>query len=306
MPANLHLTASNEAITMTATNLNSPYIHEGTQAHFTDLVLKNSHQGPVLVNFWNPKAGPCLRQYPLLDKVVHELEGRFLLVNVDTEQEQKIAAEYGVTSVPTLKLFRNETVQQTLHGYQDENSLKALLSKFVARDSDQQIANALVFYRDGKTSQAFNVLAQAVIDDPDNLKVPEVISKLLLKEQRFDEAHRLLSNLPEEARREEEIAALLAQLSFIRIQQKSPPRTELEERIAQNPDDHRSRYQLAIGQILQQEFEAGLKTLLQLMIEAPHFGEQAARKALLSCFRLLKNQGPLVEHYRRLMQEALN
>ncbi|MDQ7015316.1 MAG: tetratricopeptide repeat protein [Gammaproteobacteria bacterium] len=301
-----NIIASNEPITMTAANLNSPYIHEGTQAHFSDLVLKNSHQGPVLVNFWNPKAGPCLRQYPLLDKVVHELEGRFLLVNVDTEQEKKIAADYGVTSVPTLKLFRNETVQQTLHGYQDENSLKALLAKFVARDSDQQIANALVFYRDGNTSQAFNVLAQAVIDDPDNLKVPEVISKLLLKEQRFDEAYRLLSNLPEEARKEEEIAALIAQLSFIRIQQKSPSRAELEARIAQNPDDHRGRYQLAIQQILQHEFEAGLQELLKLMTEVPHFGEQAARKALLATFRLLKNQGPLVEHYRRLMQDALN
>ncbi len=65
-------------------SIESPYIFEGTAENFENLVLENSCKGPVLVNFWSPKAGPCLRLYPLLDKFIHESAGKMLLGRVNT------------------------------------------------------------------------------------------------------------------------------------------------------------------------------------------------------------------------------
>ena len=100
--------------------IDSPYIHAAVADNFKSLVLDNSNQGPVLVNFWSKKAGPCLRQYPVLDKLIHHYGGRVLLVNIDTEKEIVITKEYGITSVPTWKLFRDGRVVETWHGYQSE------------------------------------------------------------------------------------------------------------------------------------------------------------------------------------------
>ncbi len=83
-------------------SLDSPYIFEGTRDKFDALVLDNSEKGPVLVNFWSPKAGPCLRLYPILDKLVHEFKGKFLLINLNTDEQASVARQYGVNSLPTV------------------------------------------------------------------------------------------------------------------------------------------------------------------------------------------------------------
>ncbi len=109
-------------------SIDSPYIIAATSNNFKPLVLENSKQGPVLVNFWSEKAGPSLRQYPILDQIVHHYDGRLLLINVDADKEVAITREYGITSIPTLKLFRNQQVVVTLHGYQSEEDLLSVLN----------------------------------------------------------------------------------------------------------------------------------------------------------------------------------
>ena len=68
-------------------SIDSPYIIAATSNNFKPLVIENSKQGPVLVNFWSQKAGPSLRQYPVLDQIVHHYDGRLLLINVDADTE---------------------------------------------------------------------------------------------------------------------------------------------------------------------------------------------------------------------------
>ena len=71
--------------------IDSPYIQAATADDFQSLVLENSKVGPVLANFWSKKAGPCLRQYPILDTLVAKYQGKFLLINIDTNREIKIS-----------------------------------------------------------------------------------------------------------------------------------------------------------------------------------------------------------------------
>ena len=73
-----------------------PLIFEGTIDNYETLVLADSCKGPVLANFWSPKTGPCLRLYPLLDKIIHEFAGKMLLVNINTYDQGSIAKDYGV------------------------------------------------------------------------------------------------------------------------------------------------------------------------------------------------------------------
>jgi putative thioredoxin len=83
----------------------SPYIIDGNRGNIQDAVVNNSHKGPVMVNYWTDKAGPCLRLWPVLEKLAGDYAGRFLLVKLNTGDEGALAREYGVTSVPTVKLL---------------------------------------------------------------------------------------------------------------------------------------------------------------------------------------------------------
>lgn len=103
------------------------FIFDATGGTFSRLVVDNSFKGTVLVNWWSPKAGPSLRLYPLLEKLSNDFQGRFLLVNINTDEEKALARNQGVTSLPLMMIFRNGKPSETVYGYQPESDLRRLL-----------------------------------------------------------------------------------------------------------------------------------------------------------------------------------
>src|SRR5512135_358205 len=109
----------------------SPYVFDATAENFPRLVLENSGKGPVLVSYWSPRAGPCLMLMPRLVRLATEFGGRFLLVMVNTDELGRLAREHGVTSIPTVKVFRHGRVIDTLHGAESENVLRDFIARHV-------------------------------------------------------------------------------------------------------------------------------------------------------------------------------
>ncbi len=280
-------------------SLESPWILAADAGNFRALVLENSARGPVLVNFWSRKAGPCLRQYPLLDRLVHGLDGRLLLVNVDVDAESGLAREYGVASVPTLKLFRKGRVVETRHGYQNAQELEALVQLYIARDSDQAIAEAVRLYGEGKRQDAYRHLADAIVEDPVNPRLPLAMAKLLAHEGRFEEALRLLDSLPAELRRYDELLEYRVLTGF-RVEAGEETDEVFAERLAADPDDPELLRRQAARLVLKGEHAEALKLLAGLLEREDQTDH--ARNAILRVLGLLDEEDPLRGEYRRLLQ----
>lgn len=276
----------------------SAYIHVANGENFQSLVLANSSQGPVLVNFWSKNAGPCLRQYPVLEKLVQEHEGHFLLANVDTELNAHIIKDYGVTSVPTLKLFRDGVVVETRHGYQSEADINQMLSQYIARDSDKALAKALAEYAQGHQERAYQTIADAIVNDPGNPNLPIALCKLLKYEQRYDEAMNLLAALPEEISKLREVAILRDELGFITIADKITDVDNLIDKAEKNKDTIGDKEQLSAFYILNQEYELALQILAEITELDAHYHDDYARISILKVFNILGNDHDLVKKYR--------
>ncbi|MCK4675252.1 MAG: thioredoxin fold domain-containing protein, partial [Gammaproteobacteria bacterium] len=160
----------------------SSYIIDVTSENFNDAVLSNSHKGPVMVNYWAENAGPCLRLWPVLEKLANDYNGQFLLANVDTNKEKQLAHEYGVNSVPTVKLFINGKVIDQIHGYDSPGSFKKMLDKYLARESDKDLAGAVAEYQNGDKEAAFEQLNKLIFIDPENSRIQLTFAKLLMRE----------------------------------------------------------------------------------------------------------------------------
>ena len=262
------------------------------------MVLDNSHSGPVLVNYWSRKAGPCLRQYPILDKLIHHFGGRLLLVNVDTENEFVFTIEYGIASVPTLKVFRFGKVMETLHGYQSEADLKKVLDLYVARESDKILAEAIQRYTQGDASGAYEMIADAIVKDPVNPRLPVAMCKLLKHEERFDDAMQLIEALPRDIRKYGEIVQLHALLSFHIDVKGIRDADALVARIDSLPDDMEAAKQLAAYYVIQQRYEDALQQLASMMGQNKTYADNYTQKAMLKVFALLGPDHPLIAQYR--------
>lgn len=283
----------------------SSYTFEANPDNFTALVVENSHKGPVLVNWWSPNAGPCLRLYPLLEKLSGDYAGRFLLTNINADTYKTLAREWGVNSLPLLMLFKDGELQESVYGYQPEVELRRLLDRFTPRASDHDLAIAVREYQQGDPSAALIRLVQIAMDDPANLRVPAITAKLLMREGRLDEAQKLLELLPVEVKSEGDIGLLLAHLLFLRLAEGVPGIEELQRLVMDNPDNLEARHQLAAVSLLQDDYQQAMDELLEILQRDPDFNNGAGRQGLLAVFRILGRDNPLVVSCRQRMMDVL-
>ena len=279
-------------------SIDSPYIIAATSNNFKPLVIENSKQGPVLVNFWSQKAGPSLRLYPVLDQIVHHYDGRLLLINVDADTEIAVTKEYGISSVPTLKLFRNQQVVETLHGYQSEEELLKILEQYVARDSDLTLAGAIRLYTEGKKTQAYETIANAIVEDPVNPRLPLTFCKLLRHEERYKEAMALIDSLPPSIRNHKEVEQLHDLLTFHLDLDSSRNIDGLRTQIELTPDDLEAIQQLTVQYVVDQQHEKALQQLVNMMDIDPGYQDNYARNAMLKLFNILGSDHALVREFR--------
>jgi putative thioredoxin len=283
----------------------SPYIITVNAQNFTTEVIERSRQVPVLVDFWAEWCAPCKMILPVLTKLADEYQGKFTLAKINTDEEQQLAAQYGIRSIPTLKLFRHEQVVEDIMGAQPESILRDLIDRYCERPADRLRAQATAAHLNGNTEQALVLLKQASEMEPSYYPIQLDLAKILIDVKRIEEAQQLLKTLPVNIQMEPEVNELITHLTFAAVADNVPDIATLEQALAANPNDHQARYQLSAHQVLAGDHEMAMKNLLELMRRDRGFGDDAGRKGLVAVFTLLGNQGPIVSRYRSKMSSLL-
>lgn len=276
----------------------SSYIIDVTSENFNDAVLSNSHKGPVMVNYWAENAGPCLRLWPVLEKLANDYKGQFLLVNIDTNREKRLAQDYGVNSVPTVKLFINGEVIDQIHGYDSPDSFKKMLDKYLARESDRELAAAVTEYQNGNKEAAFDQLNKLVFIDPENSRIQLTFAKLLMKEHAYEQAYSLLEKTPLKNENEEAVV-LMTNALFISTAQKSAGVDELEKRLEDDADDKELLFQLCSHKMMQSDFADAMDILLKIIKLDYTWRDGIASLCLRGLFIMLGKDNPVVIEYRQ-------
>lgn len=284
----------------------SSFIFDVTVENFQQVVLQTSMERPVLVDFWAEWCNPCKSLMPTLAKLADEYQGKFILAKVNTEEQQQLAAHFGIRSIPCCKLFiRGEMVDEFM-GALPEPEIRSFIDKHIPRESDGLLAQAEQLLLQGDADNAGALIQQAAQADPGSPRVMLANARYLATVGKLDEAKQQLDALPEEEKSNPEVSAMLARLEFDNANADSPPPEELERRLQENPDDSEARHQLASHKIMQNDLEGALELLLVLMQKDREYGDDLARKDMLRIFDMLGGQGELVKRYRNRMFNFLH
>jgi putative thioredoxin len=149
----------------------SPYIFEITSDNYEQIVLRGSREVPVLVDFWASWCQPCQVLMPVLAKLADEYRGRFVLAKLNTEEQQAIAAQFGIRSIPTVMLFKGGEPIDEFMGALPEAQIRAFLDKHLPRESDNAVAEARQQLLLGDAATALRLLRDAQAADPANPRV---------------------------------------------------------------------------------------------------------------------------------------
>jgi len=272
-------------------------------ANFRDVVLEGSKQGPVIIDFWAPWCGPCQVLRPILEKLAAEYAGKFTLAKINSDENQEIAAEFGVRGIPAVKAVVDGRMVAEFTGALPESQVRAFIERVIPSPSELARKHARTVMESGQHSEALALLEQALALDSRNEAAKVDKLETLVALDRIAEANALLDTLDLLTLDEPRVATLKAQIGFSASGSEDP--AALVARIEKNADDLAARLELARHHVRAQAFEPALQQLLEIIRRDRKFGDDAGRRTMLEIFHLLGTDSELVGKYRRMLASAL-
>ena len=278
-------------------------------SNFGQVVIEGSKKVPVLVDFWAPWCAPCRALAPVLEKLAAEFQGRFVLAKVNSDENQALAAQFGVRGIPNVKAFVDGRVADEFTGALPEAAVREFIAGVVPSPAEQLRRKAREAYAQHRDAQAaLKQLEEAARLDPGNQAVAIDRADILVDAGRHDEARVLLDALPPLAQMEERVQVLRAKIDLAQRAAAAPDAAALRARIAADAGDLEARLQLANLLVAQREYREAFEQLLAVIRRDRHYQDDAARKTMLQVFSVLGSQPgteELVSRYRRELSSAL-
>ena len=279
-----------------------------TQDQFIEEVIEKSKSVPVLVDFWAPWCGPCKQLTPILEKLVNNKNGKFILAKINVDENQSIAGQLNIQSIPTVYGFVDGKPIDAFQGAQPESKIEAMINKLIDATPGNEIPKILeeadFLFKDQKFEEAQKIYETLVGLDPGNPKVIGGLLRCLVQLKKYDDAREMIESLDDDTLKNEEILKINKLLANLK-EDSGHDMEELKLFVKNNPNNKEKRFELAEKFLSSNESEHGFNELLTIFEQDPKWNEEAAKKKLLEYFDLLGFNDPNVLEARKKLSSLM-
>ena len=284
-------------------------IRDVSEADFMKEVIEASAEVPVIVDFWAPWCGPCKTLGPALEAAVTAAKGKVRMAKVNVDENQQIAAQLRIQSIPTVYAFWQGKPVDGFQGAVAGSEIKAFVDKLAGLAGDDGLGEALeaaeAMLAEGAAVDAAETFAAILGEEPENAAAYGGLVRAHLAMGNEDQAEGLLNAAPAAIAQSAEVEAGRAQLALLKQAANAGPVAELQARVDAAPDDHQARFDLAQALHAAGKVERAVEELLELFRRDRDWNDGAAKAQLFTIFEALKPTDPIVLKGRRKLSSMI-
>ena len=293
-------------------NTDGSLVKEVSEATFMQDVVEASKERPVIVDFWAPWCGPCKTLGPQLEEAVKAANGAVTMAKVNVDENQAIAGQMQVQSIPTVFAFSNGQPVDGFQGAVSASEIKAFVDRVVAANGgevesglDSAVASAEQMLDDGDFEAAIETFSAILEEDANNIKSYVGLIKCHIAAGDLDQAEAILNGIPLEISQSPEIEAVHAQIELAKQARDAGPINELALLVEKNPDDNDARFKLAQALHGAGQVEDAVDQLLELFKRDREWNDGAAKAQLFTIFEALEPNNEIVLNGRRKLSSLI-
>ena len=275
-------------------------------------VIDASQEVPVIVDFWAPWCGPCKTLGPMLEKAVSAAKGAVRMVKVNIDDNQAIAGQLRVQSIPTVYAFHKGQPVDAFQGAVPNSEIDAFVARGIEASGGEVnggLSDALISAEEmlegGAASDAAEVFSAIIEEDNQNVKAYSGLARAKLDLEDIEGAEAVLNGVPADISDSPEIEAVFAKISLAKQALEVGPLSELEALVACDPSNSKARFEYSQALYAADNIDEAVAQLLELFGRDSDWNDGAAKAQLFTIFDALEPNDPIVLNGRRKLSSMI-
>tara|TARA_B100000029_G_C17544524_1_gene947970 strand:+ start:597 stop:1496 length:900 start_codon:yes stop_codon:yes gene_type:complete len=284
-------------------NENKKYILDVNESDFAEKIIKGSNEKTIIVDFWAPWCGPCKQLTPVLEKIAINAKGKILLAKINIDENQQIAAQLRIQSIPMVFAFKNERIADGFQGVIPEKQIVEFIEKILGEklhtDHSGFYEQINIFIKENKFEEAVEQLENFLSENSNDVVAIKLYIDSLVGLKKFIDANDFLSSISSELLNTNELKSAISNLKIKEKNSEGPDLSDIEERYKNKPDDLNILIELSEKYFSNDMIEKSFDILLENYIKSNDKNKDKIKNIIVKYFDALGNDNENTKIYRK-------
>ena len=276
-----------------------------TETEFNDQVIEASENKLIVVDFWAPWCGPCKQLTPILEKIISKSGDKITLVKINIDENQQIAAQLRIQSIPTVYAFKDKQIVNAFQGVIPEGQIIEFIEKCLGSKINEDFTE---FYNEIESAMAENkfeetkdTLLEFISKNSDEIKGICFYLECLIELKQFEEVEVFISSLEKDVQEMDGIKQVLKKMEIVKSNSSGPNINELLGKLENEPDNIDLILEISDKYFSMKEYENGMDLLLKNYPK----NKDSIKNKMVEFFAVLGNTDQVTIQYRKKLSQLM-